>query len=124
MSTSVYVGLAVTSHDESNLCSATFTNVSVTQNTLKSTMLTGAQQQLSEEMNFKAYGKKNTLVLSLSSETLQDSRLMVYDLMGRKVMDTRIESVYNEYLMTNNGVFIVKVICKEGLQYQSKVWIR
>ena len=125
MSSSVYVGLAVTSHEANYLCSATFTNVSVTQNTIKSGMLTNVQKlNIPTELNIKAYSKESTLILTLSSETLQNSRLMIYDTMGRKVLDTKVKSMYNEYPMAHKGIYIVKVLSNEGLQHQSKVLIR
>ncbi len=124
MSSSVYIGLAVTSHNVNSLCSATFTNVSVVKNTLKAGFINEENKKSLEDQKIKVYSKENVLVLTLLSETLQNSRLIVYDLMGRVVLDTKAEAMYNEYIIANKGMYVVRVISSQGTQHKSKVLIK
>ncbi len=122
MSTSVYIGLAVSSHDTESLCSATFTDVSVDQSDLKSASHIGNTKL--EEMNITAYGKEGNLVISSSSGSLENSRLTVYNLMGRIVLDTEVTSTYNEYPIASKGFYIIKIQNTLSLPYQTRVLIK
>jgi regulation of enolase protein 1 (concanavalin A-like superfamily) len=124
MSSSIYVGLAVTSSDVNYLCSSTFTNVSLIQSTLKSGLVESYVEEKPVENRIHVFSRNDQLIIKLGNDELIGSRVVVADIMGRKVIDESIQSTTNVYPLHNKGLYIVNIKNKQGDGFKSKILIR
>jgi hypothetical protein len=92
LTTAVYIGLAVTSHNDGTLCTATFDNVTVTGNAgLLAASITPALIEEKEQANLDVFpnpSNRGQVTVRFSLSQPQPVRLMITDLNGRQVQST------------------------------------
>ena len=127
MSSSLYIGLSVTSHNVNYLCSATFDNLSVSGNVLKNATIFNSDDNIlniSKDYKFKLYSKDGILYIKSNQNDSEELSVVVFDVMGRKVLEQPLELSLNKYYLNKKGVYVINIIKENQVVHRDKIVIR
>lgn len=132
MDAQVFVGLAVTSHDVNQLCSAWFEKVSVNGNTVDAAMRT-ANSTLTHTLtdvpkeSVKLFANQKTIhIWANENGSLADAELYVYDLMGKMVVQKKLgnEPKAAFHIQAKSGIYIARLITADQQVISKRVWLK